>query len=99
MNTICLRKPRGPATGLTSTEFVVGAVTVEVVTLAELPTVAFLWVLSLLTLTGSTHTVSVVAADVCTVVFTAALIQVFAGHLVGAALTLSTNTALIAPDR
>ena len=92
-------KPRGQATGPTSTEFVAGAVTVEVVTLAELPTVTFFWVLSLFTLTGSTHTVSVVAADVCTVVLPTVSVQVVRPHLVCTALTQSANTALVAPER
>ena len=81
----------------TSTQLVVGAVTVEVVTLAELSAVAFLRVLPLLALTGSTHAVSVVAADVRAVVLAAVLVHVLAGHLVGATLTLSADPPLVTP--
>lgn len=80
---------------MTSTEFVVGAVTVEVVTLAELSAVAFLRVLPLLALAGSTDAVSVVAADVRPVVLATVLVHVLAGDVVAAALTLPANTTLV----
>ena len=84
---------------LTSTELVVGAVTVEVVTLAVLATVDLGRVVSFLALTGATDTVSIVTADICAVVFAAVGIQILRSHLIFTALAQPTNTPLIAPER
>lgn len=81
----------------TSTELVVGAVAVEVVTLTVLATVVLLWVVPLLTFALAAHTLAIVAAEIGAVVLAAGLLQVLAGHLVFPALTLSANTILIAP--
>lgn len=86
------------AVTLTSTQLVSRAVTVEVVTFAELATVPLLWVFSLLALTCATHTVSVVAADVRAVVFAAGSVHVLCGHIVAAAFTLSTHTSFVTPE-
>ncbi len=83
----------------TSTEFIIGAVTVEVVTLAEFAAVAFFRIVSLLALAGATHALSVIAADVRAVVLAAVLVQVFGGHLVFSTFTLPAHTSLIAPER
>lgn len=83
---------------LTSTQFVSRAVTVEVVTLAELAAVPFLWVGSLLALACAAHAFSVVAADVRAVVFTAGLIHVVCSHVVAAAFAISTHTAFKTPE-
>lgn len=83
---------------LTSTQFVSRAVTVEVVALAELATVPLLWVGSLLALACATHAFSVVAADVCAVVFTAGLIHVVCSHVVATAFAISTHTAFETPE-
>lgn len=87
----------GGAVILTSTQLVARAVTVEVVTLAELAAVPLLGVFPLLALTCATHTVSAVAADVRAVVFTAGSVHVLCGHVVAAAFTQSANTSLITP--
>lgn len=83
----------------TSAEFIVGTVAVEVVALAVFAAVAFLGIVPLLALTGAAHALAVVAADVCTVVLAAVLVQVLGGHLVLTTFTLSANTSLIAPER
>lgn len=83
----------------TSTQFVSGAVTVEVVTLAVLSAVPLLGVVSLLALTCAAHTVSVVAADVRTVVFAAGAVHVLGCHIVAAAFALSAHTFFITPER
>ncbi len=83
---------------LTSTQFVSRAVTVEVVTLAVLSAVPLLRVVSLLALTRAAHAVSVVAADVGAVVFTAGPVHVFRGHIVAAAFALSAHTSFITPE-
>lgn len=83
---------------LTATQFVSRTVTVEVVTLAVLAAVPLLRVVSLLALTCAAHAVSVVAADVGPVVFTAGPVHVLCGHVVAAALTLSAHTAFITPE-
>lgn len=85
--------------GLTSTQHVVGAVAVEVVTLAVLPAVAFRRIQPLLALAGATDAVSVVAADVGTVVFPAVCVQILCVHVVLAALTHAADTSLVTPDR
>ena len=87
-----------PAVALTSAQFVSGAVTVEVVTLAERAAVPLLRVVSLLALTRATHAVSVVAADVRAVVFTAGPVHVLRGHFVAAALALSAHAAFVTPE-
>lgn len=81
--------------GLTSAKLVSRAVAVEVVALAELSTVPLLGVLSLLALACAAHAVSVVAADVGAIVFTAGPVHVLCGYVVTAAFTLSTHTALV----
>lgn len=81
----------------TSTELVVRPVTVEVVTLAVLATVDLSWNVPLLALAGAADAVTVVAADICTVVFSAVGIQVFCPHLVFAALTKTSNTSFVTP--
>ena len=83
---------------LTSTELVVGAVAVEVVTLAVLAAVALLGVLPLLALTRAAHAVAVVAADVCAVAHAAVSVQILRPHLVSAALTLLPDTAIVTAD-
>lgn len=83
----------------TSAQFVSGAVTVEVVTLAVLSAVPLLGVVSLLALTCAAHTVSVVAADVRTVVFAAGAVHVLGCHIVAAAFALSAHTFFITPER
>lgn len=82
---------------LTSTELVVRPVTVEVVALAVHAAVALSWIVPLLALTGAADTVTVVAADICTVVFSAVGIQVFRPHLVFAALTDASDSSVITP--
>lgn len=84
---------------LTSTQLVVGAVTVEVVALAEFATVDLRRVFPLLAFTCTTDTVTVIAADIRTVVFSAVSIQVFCPHFVFAALTKTSNSSFIAPNR
>lgn len=81
----------------TSTELVVRPVTVEVVALAEHATVDLSWIVPLLALTGAADAVSVVAADICTVVFSAVGIQVFCPHLVFAALADTSDTSVVTP--
>lgn len=81
---------------LTSTKLVSRAVTVEVVTLAELAAVPLLWVVSLLALAHATNTFPIVAADVCTIA--AVPVHVLCGHVVAAAFTVSAHPALITPD-
>lgn len=83
--------------GLTSTELVVGAVTVEVVTLAVLAAVDLGRVLPLLTLARAAHAVAVVAADVGAVVLPAVGVQVLGAHLVFAALAQTPDAALVTP--
>lgn len=82
----------------TSTQFVSRAVAVEVVTLAVLAAVPLLRVVSLLALTCAAHTVSVVAADVRTVVFTAGAVHVLCGYVVAAAFALPAHTSFITPE-
>lgn len=82
----------------TSTEFIVGTVTVEVVALAVFAAVAFFGIVPLFALAGAAHALAVVAADVCAVVLAAILVQVLGGHLVLATFTLSANTSLIASE-
>lgn len=84
-------------TAVSSAEFIVGTVAVEVVALAELAAVAFLRIVSFLALAGAAHTLAIVTADVRAVVLTAILVQVLSGHLVFTTFTLSANTSLIAP--
>lgn len=81
----------------TSAELVVRPVTVEVVTLAELATVDLSWVVPLLAFTGAADTVTVVAADICAIVFSAVGVQVFCPHLVFAALTNTSDTSVVTP--
>lgn len=83
---------------LTSTQLVSGAVTVEIVALAELTAVPLLGVVSLLALARAAHTVSIVAADVSAVVFAAGPVHVLVGHIVAAAFTLPAYTSVIAPE-
>jgi len=73
--------------GCTSAELVVGAVTAEVVTLAELSAVYLLWVFSFLALTCSTDAFSIVAADVRPVIHAAVRVQIVCQELILAALT------------
>ena len=82
----------------TSTQHVVGAVTVEVVALAVLPTVALCRILALFALAGAADAVSVVAADVGPVVFSAVCIQVLCVHVILAALTHAPDTPCVTPD-
>lgn len=82
----------------TSAELVVGAVAVEVVALAVLATVDFCGIVPLLAFTGAADTVAVVAADICTVVFSAVGIQVLCAHFVFAALTKTPDTSVVTPD-
>lgn len=84
---------------LTSTQHVVGAVAVEVVALAVLPAVAFCGILPLFALAGAADAVSVVAADVRTVVFSAVCVQVLCVHVILAALTHAPDTSCVTPDR
>lgn len=83
---------------LTSTQLVSRAVTVEVVTLAVLPAVPLLGVVSLLALTCAAHAVSVVAADVGAVVFAAGPVHILCCHVVAAALALSAYTSFITSE-
>lgn len=89
----------GTSASLTSTEHVVGAVTVEVVALAELAAVAFCGILPLFALAGAADAVSVVAADVGTVVFSAVCVQVLCVHVILAALTHAPDTTHVTPER
>lgn len=86
------------STGLTSAELVVGAVAVEVVTLAVLATVDLCRIVTFLAFTGSADTVTVVAADICTIVFSAVCVQVVSPDFIFAALTKAADTALITPE-
>lgn len=83
---------------LTSTELVVGSVTVEIVALAVQAAVDLCGILSLLAFTAATDTVTVVAADISTIVFPAVGIQILCLTFVSAALTETPNASLIAPD-
>lgn len=85
------------STILTSTELVVGAVTVEVVTLAVLATVDLGRILPLLAFTSATDTVTIVAADVCAVVLPAVCIQILCAHFIFAALAKTPNSPVITP--
>lgn len=85
-------------TFLTSAELVVGPVTVEVVALTVHATVDLCRIVPLLAFTGAADTVTVVAADICTVVFSAVGIQVLCAHFVFAALTKTPDTSVITPD-
>lgn len=89
--------PAGPA--LTATQFVAGAITAEVVTLAELAAVSLLRVFPVLALTSATHTVSIVAANVSSVVFATGLVHVFCGDVVTAAFALSAHASLVTPEK
>lgn len=82
----------------TSTEFIIGAVAVEVVALAEFAAVAFFGIVPFLALAGAAHALAVIAADVRAVVLAAVLVQVLGRHLVFSTFTLPANTALIAPE-
>ncbi len=73
--------------GCTSAELVVGAVTAEVVTLAEHSAVYLLWVFSFLALTRSTDTFSIVAADARPIILAAVRVQIVCQKLILAALT------------
>lgn len=83
---------------LTSTELVVGSVAVEIVALAERAAVDLCRILSLLAFTAATDTVTIVAADIRTIVFPAVGIQILCLPFVSAALTDTPNASLIAPD-
>lgn len=86
------------STFLTSAELVVRPVTVEVVALAVQATVDLCRIVPLLAFTGATDTVTVVAADIRTVVFSAVGIQVLCPHFVFAALANTPDTSVITPD-
>lgn len=90
---------RQAVTVLTSAELVVGSVTVEVVTLAELAAVDLFGVVPLLAFAGAAHTVPVVAADIRPVVFTTVGVQVLRPHIVLAALAQMPDATLVTPDR
>lgn len=81
---------------VSSAELVVRAITVEVVTLAVLAAVDLCGVVSLFAFTCATDTVSVVAADICTVISSAVGIQILSADLIFAALTQAPNTPLVA---
>ena len=82
---------------LTSTQFVVGPVAVEVVALAVLPVVDLGGVLPLLALAGSAHALPVVGADVRPVVLAAVGVQVLGAHLVLTALAHRADTPRVTP--
>lgn len=84
--------------GLTSTQHVVGAVAVEVVTLAVLAAVDFCGILPFFALAGAADTVAVVAADIGTVVFSAVGVQVLCVDVILAALAHTPDTAFVTPD-
>lgn len=83
---------------LTSAQLVVGSVAVEIVALAELAIVDLCGILSLLAFAGATDAVAVVAADICTVVFSALGVQVLGLPLVPAALAETADASLVAPE-
>lgn len=60
--------------------------------------VPLLGVVSRLAFTVAAHTVAVVAADVGAVVFAAGPVHVLRGHVVAAALALSSHASLVAPE-
>lgn len=82
----------------TSAQLVVGSVTVEIVALAELAIIDLCGILSLLAFAGAADTVTIVAADICTVVFPAFGIQVLGLTLVPATFTETANTPFVAPE-
>ena len=87
-----------PPLDLTSAELVVGAVTVEVVALAVLAAVNLGGVIPLLAFAGPANTVTVVATDICAVVFPAVGVQVLGADFVFAALAEPADTAVVTPD-
>lgn len=82
----------------TSAELVVGAVAIEVVTLAVFSAVDLSGVVSLLAFAGSAHAVAVVAADVGAVVLAAVGVQILRPNLVRAALALTSDATIVTPD-
>lgn len=84
---------------LTSAELIVGAVTVEVVTLAVFATVDLCRILPLLAFAGAADTVAIVATDICAIVFSAVGIQVLCPDFVFTTLADTPNTPFITPDR
>lgn len=78
-----------------STQFVSRAITVEVVTLTVLAAVPVLRVFSLLALTGAAHTISIVAADLCTIVLSAGPVHVLCGYVIAATFTVSAHTSFV----
>lgn len=83
---------------LTSTNQAIGPITVEVITLAEFAGIDFVRVVPLAADTLPAHALPIVAADLRAVLLPAVGVHVLAVHLVRAALTLSANTALVAPE-
>lgn len=83
---------------LTSTQHVVGAVAVEVVTLAVLATVDFCGILPFFALAGAADAVAVVAADIGTVAGSAVGVQVLCEEVFRAALAHTPDTPLVTPD-
>lgn len=83
---------------LTSAQLVIGSIAVEIVALAELAVVDLRRDLSLLAFAGPTDTVTVVAANICTVVFPALGVQVLGLALVPAALAQTADTSFVAPE-
>lgn len=83
----------------TSTQFVAGAITAEVVTLAELAAVSLLGVVPVLAFTCATYTVTAVAANVGSVVFTARSVHIFRGDVIAAAFTLSPHVSILTPEK
>lgn len=83
---------------LTTAELIVGSVAVEIVALAELAVVDLCRILSLLAFAGAADTVTVVAANVRAIVFSAFGVQVLGLPLVSAALAGAANASLVAPE-
>lgn len=86
---------QGPT--FTSTQFVAGAITAEVVTLAELAAVSLLGVVPVLAFACATNTVTTVAANVGRVVFTARSVHIFRGNVIAAAFALSPHVSILTP--
>lgn len=84
---------------LTSAQFVVGSVAVEVVTFTVLPFIPLFWIVSFLAFTRSTDTVSVFATDLCAIVHAAVCIQILCPDIIFATFTNPSNTSLIASSK
>lgn len=88
---------KGPI--FTSTQFVAGAITAEVVTLAELAAVSLLGVVPVLAFTCATYTVTAVAANVGRVVSTARSVHIFRGDVIAAAFALPPHVSILTPEK